>query len=333
MLMPHDTLTDEPGRLAALSRYDILDTAAEGAFDRITDLVRTALGVPMSAVSLIDSHRQWLKSHPGIDVSETPREIAFCDHAIRGRDALIVADASLDIRFRENPLVTSEPAIASYAGVPLETPDGYNIGTLCAIDTRPRAFDPTQIAILKSLAALVVEQLELRNMAERDGLTGALTRRAFINDLDKKITLYQRSQRPAALLMLDIDHFKAVNDSHGHPAGDKVLRAVARLCDAGRRPADTLGRLGGEEFGLLLSETSEAAAFQAANRFCRAMRDLVVDNDPPLRVTVSFGVAALCPVRTTSDLWLAAADAALYEAKRAGRNRVAVSPVPGTRAA
>jgi diguanylate cyclase (GGDEF)-like protein len=329
----HDPLTDETGRLAALARYDILDTAAEGAFDRITELVRTVLGVPMSAVSLIDGHRQWLKSHPGIAVSETPREIAFCDHAIRGRGALVVADATLDDRFRENPLVTGDPAIAAYAGVPLETPDGYNIGTLCAIDTRPRVFDPTQIAILKSLAAIVVEQLELRNRAERDALTGALTRRAFLGELDKKIALHHRSHRPAALVMFDIDHFKAVNDTHGHAAGDTVLCAVARACGTDRGPADPLGRLGGEEFGLLLAETTEAAALQVANRLCRAMREMVIAHEPPLQITVSFGVAALCPVRATSDLWLAAADAALYEAKRTGRDRVVISPIPAIRAA
>ncbi len=331
--MLHDKLIDEPGRLAALTRYDILDTAEECAFDRITELVRTVLGVPMSAVSLIDTDRQWFKSHAGIDVRETPREIAFCDHAIRAREPMIVADALHDDRFSHNPLVTGDPKIASYAGVPLETPDGYNIGTLCAIDTRPREFDPGQIAILKSLAALVVEQLELRNMADRDSLTGALTRRAFVSQLDKKIALFQRQQRPAALVMIDIDHFKVINDTYGHPVGDKAIRAVAQVCNAARRPADTLGRLGGEEFGLLLPETTEAAAIQTAHRFCQALRAMVVDNVPPIRLTASFGVAAIGIDRQTSDLWLASADAALYEAKRNGRDRVAVSPLPIVHAA
>lgn len=331
--MSIDKLTDETGRLAALSRYDVLDTPAEGAFDKITDLVRNVLGVPMSAISLIDESRQWFKSHPGINAPETPRSIAFCDHAIRSREAMVVPDAAIDTRFRENPLVIGDPNIASYAGVPLETPDGYNIGTLCAIDTRPRDFDPAQIAILKSLAALVVEQLELRNLAERDSLTGALTRRAFVADIDRKIALYTRSRQTAAIVMIDIDHFKRVNDTFGHAAGDNAIRAVARLCDEGRRPPDMLGRLGGEEFALLLPDTSEDAAIQAAHRFCSAVRKLVVKNDPPLRLTASFGVAAICDQRLTSESWLAAADEALYQAKRTGRDRVCVAPVPTSCAA
>lgn len=331
--MGRDKLNDEPARLAALDRYDILDSPAEGAFDTITQLVRTVLDVPMSAVSLIDSDRQWFKSHPGIEASETPREQAFCHHTIRGMDPMIVPDAQRDSRFRDNPLVTGDLFIASYAGVPLRTPEGYNIGSLCAIDTRPREFAPAQIEALKGLAALVVEQLELRTIAERDSLTGTLTRRAFIAEVDKRIALFARRQRPAALVMIDIDHFKAVNDTYGHAAGDKAIQAMARLCEAGRRPADALGRLGGEEFGLLLAETTEAEAIHVANRFCSAVRGLEVKHEPPLRFTASFGVAAIAPDRMTTEAWLAAADCALYEAKRGGRDRVALAAVAEIRVA
>lgn len=326
--MSPDQLEDEPARLAALERYDILDTPAEPVFDRITELVRSVLGVPISTVSLIDADRQWLKSHPGLDNDEAPREIAFCDHTIRDRVPMIVPDTALDDRFRDNPLVTGNPNIGSYAGVPLQTPDGYNIGSLCAIDTRPRSFDPGQIAILQNLAALVVEQMELRNMAERDFLSGALTRRAFVAEMDKRIALFGRRQRPAALLMFDIDHFKVVNDSWGHPAGDKVIQGVAQLCAQMKRPSDSLGRLGGEEFGLLLPEISEEEAVRAAERYREAIAALIVENDPPLRVSASFGVSIIAPDRMSSDAWLAAADGALYAAKRGGRNRVEVAHVP-----
>lgn len=326
-------LVDETARLAALDRYDILDTPAEPGFDKITELVRAVLGVPISAVSLIDGERQWFKSHPGMDMSETPRSMAFCDHAIRDRQPLIIPDADADERFRDSPLVTGDPNIKSYAGVPLETPDGYNIGALCAIDTAPRAFDPAQIAILQGLGALVIEQLELRRIADRDHLSGAMTRRAFIAEIDKTIALFARRQRPAALLLLDIDHFKQVNDSHGHPVGDKVIKAVATLCSELKRPSDSLGRLGGEEFGILLREASESDAVRAAQRFCEAIAAMEIDHDPPLRITASLGVAILDGDRTTSEQWLTSADEALYLAKRNGRNRIALKPSRGRHAA
>jgi len=324
--MPNDKLVDEQGRLAALARYDILDTPSEGAFDTITNLVRTALGVPMAAVSFVASDRQWFKSHPGLDSEETAREFAFCDHTIRDIVPMIVSDAAADARFCDNPLVTGDPQISAYAGVPLKTPDGYNIGSLCAIDTRPRGFEPGQIELLQGLAAVVVEQLELRNLAERDSLTGALTRRAFVADVDKKIGLFARRQRPASIAMFDIDHFKRINDTHGHAAGDQVIKAVVDLCSATKRPSDTLGRLGGEEFALLLPETDEVEAASAAQRYCDAIADLVIQAQVPVSVTASFGVAEIAPDRMTSVWWLTAADAALYEAKRSGRNRVCVSP-------
>jgi diguanylate cyclase (GGDEF)-like protein len=319
-------LIDEPARLAALRRYDVLDTPAEPVFDRVTQLVRSILGVPLSAVSLIDTDRQWFKSIDGLDVMETPREIAFCDYTIRDRQPMIVNDAHLDDRFSGNPLVTGNPNIRSYAGIPLETPDGYNIGSLCAIDLAPRSFDPAQIEILKGLAALVVEQLELRRIAERDHLSGAMTRRAFVTELDKAIALFTRHERPASLLLLDIDHFKAINDNYGHPIGDRVIMAIAGCCATLKRPSDSIGRLGGEEFGVLLPETSEEDAARAAKRFCDAIAALEIAHEPPLRVTASFGVAAINTDRTESESWLAAADKALYEAKRNGRNCVRVAP-------
>ncbi|NML10669.1 sensor domain-containing diguanylate cyclase [Sphingobium sp. AR-3-1] len=329
----HAISNDEPGRIAALQRYEILDTPVEGAFDKVTNLVRALFGVPISAVSLIDKDRQWFKSIAGLDVSATPRSIAFCDHTIRQDEPLVITDAREDPRFRDNPLVTGDPGIRSYAGVPLRTPDGYNIGSLCAIDTRARDFPPEQMEILKGLAPIVVEQMELRLLAERDHLSGALTRRAFVAEIDKRIALFVRHQRPAALILLDIDRFKRINDSYGHPVGDRVIEAVAARCASLSRPSDSLGRIGGEEFGLLLPETSEADALAAARRFCAAIEDLCIPHDPPLRVTASFGVAAIGPGRMTSHDWLATADAALYAAKRNGRNRAVLAPIEAIRAA
>ena len=331
--MPNDKLHDEQGRLAALTRYDILDTAPECGFDTITELVRTVLRVPISAISLLDGDRQWFKSRAGLEATETPRDVAFCNHTIRQPGPLIVPDASQDLRFCENPLVTGDPYIASYAGVPLRSPDGYTIGSLCAIDTKPRVYDPMQIEVLERLADLVVEHLELRSLAKRDSLTGALTRRAFTADLDKAVSLFGRQQRPAALIMIDIDHFKQINDRYGHPTGDKAIQAVAALCERGRRPSDSFGRLGGEEFGLLLPETSEADAISVARRLCKAIGELEVPDTPSIRLTASFGVATIGFDRVSREAWMEAADAGLYAAKHTGRNRVCVTPAAVGKAA
>jgi len=152
----------EADRLAALRRYDVLDTAPEPAFDRIVRLASRLLDVPIALVSLIDAQRQWFKARYGLEAQETPRAIAFCDHAIRGCGVMVVPDAEQDPRFRDNPLVTGEPHIRFYAGVPLLTPDGFALGTLCAIDRAPRQLDPRDAAVLEDLAQQVIHELEVR---------------------------------------------------------------------------------------------------------------------------------------------------------------------------
>lgn len=153
---------NEAHRLAALRRYSILDTDPERPFDRITQLAAQLLDVPIALVSLIDADRQWSKSSIGIADRETPRDDAFCAHAILVEEPLIVNDAHEDRRFCESRLVVGSPHIRFYAGAQLVTPSGFRIGTLCAIDTRPRTLDAPQIAMLQDLAAIVVDELELR---------------------------------------------------------------------------------------------------------------------------------------------------------------------------
>ncbi len=155
-------LDDEIGRLSALNRYNILDTGHEERFDRITKVVEMALSCPITAISLVDTERQWFKSKIGLDVDGTARNVAFCTYTIQDTVPLIIEDAMQDHRFIENPLVTGKPNIRSYLGVPLRSPDGFNIGTLCAIDTVPRKFDDKSIELLANLAELVVYELELR---------------------------------------------------------------------------------------------------------------------------------------------------------------------------
>lgn len=167
--------TDEPARLAALTRYRILDTAPEQRFDDLTLLASQICDTPISLITLIDSDRQWFKSRVGVDVHETARGVAFCAHAIKEPGIMQVPDATDDARFRDNPFVTGAPNIRFYAGAPLVTPDGHALGTLCVIDVKPRHLSPGQLRALDALRRQVETQLELRR--NLDELAAALGER------------------------------------------------------------------------------------------------------------------------------------------------------------
>ncbi len=153
---------NEAGRIAALEKYAILDTDPEQSFDDLTLLASFVCETPIALISLVDEDRQWFKSRVGIDASETSRDIAFCSTAILQSDVLVVPDALLDERFRDNPLVASDPHIRFYAGAPLINEDGYALGTLCVVDRTPRELAPEQREALKALSRLVLAQLEFR---------------------------------------------------------------------------------------------------------------------------------------------------------------------------
>ncbi|MES2525582.1 MAG: PAS domain-containing protein [Bdellovibrionota bacterium] len=149
--------------------YRILDTEDEATFDQITKLAASICGTPIALVSLLDTKRQWFKSRYGLDAKETPRDISFCTHAVKGNDLFIVPDAWIDPRFQDNPLVKGSPHVRFYAGAPLKTPSGENIGTLCVIDSVPREMTDQQKEILESLSRHVVDLLELRKKSAEIG--------------------------------------------------------------------------------------------------------------------------------------------------------------------
>ena len=149
-------------RVAALEKYAILDSEPEQAFDDLTQLASYVCNTPIALISLVDEDRQWFKSKIGIQVCETPRQVAFCSVAIQQPDVMVVPDTLQDERFRDNPLVVSEPRIRFYAGAPLINEDGYALGTLCVIDQRPRQISQEQKEALQALSRLVLAQLEFR---------------------------------------------------------------------------------------------------------------------------------------------------------------------------
>jgi diguanylate cyclase (GGDEF)-like protein len=315
-------LDDENARISALHRLNVLDTKTEEPFEKIVTLVRAVLAVPIATVTLVDRDRQWFKAQRGLDEQETARSISICTHTIKQREPLIIEDAHLDPRFAASPLVVGSPRIRSYAGIPLRTPEGYNVGSLCAMDTRPRRFSPADISILSNFANIVCDELELRLIAQVDHLTGALTRRGFIEQAEREIARSHRYGRPSTLVMLDLDHFKAVNDTYGHTTGDQVLNQIAKIAAVTLRPSDVFGRLGGEEFAMLLPETGGEEAHCLTERLRQAIADhpTSLTGGGTLRVTASFGVAPLTQALTSFPAWLQSADTMLYAAKTGGRN-------------
>lgn len=169
----HPTALSESARLAALADLAILDTEAEREFDAITRAAASLLGVGRGTVSLIDQNRQWFKSRFRVDLTETPRDVAFCDHVVTGRETLIIPDALEDETFRDNPLVTGGPRIRFYAGAPIYLQSGHCVGSLCVLDERPHLdFDDEKLRVLEELASVVSELIESRSARSHAHIAG-----------------------------------------------------------------------------------------------------------------------------------------------------------------
>ncbi|KRG68213.1 sensor domain-containing diguanylate cyclase [Pseudoxanthomonas dokdonensis] len=344
---------NEAQRLDALQRLDILDTQSEAAFDDLALIAAAVCDTPTALVSLIDAERQWFKARVGLDVSETSRDISFCGHAILQPQAvMVVPDALLDERFHDNPLVTAAPHIRFYAGAPLSDHDGLAMGTLCVLDTQPRSLDSRQIAGMQALARRASQAMQMRlasrelslQMRERqwyeqqleayqqqledanaelteqtrtDVLTGLPNRRAFTAALSQALERAVGNGMSLAVALLDVDHFKIINDLHGHDEGDRVLLALARMLNAQLAGNGLAARYGGEEFVLLIPEVgSDAARLQ-----CEFIRQNVATLPLGLPITVSIGLAYYRRGDSAEQL-LKRADLALYQAKGHGRDQV-----------
>ncbi|NVB36851.1 sigma 54-interacting transcriptional regulator [Pseudenhygromyxa sp. WMMC2535] len=213
---------DEVARLTALESYEILDTAPEENFDDLVTLAAHVADTPAALISFVDADRQWFKASHGVDMVQTPRELSFCGHVVATGQSLVVEDAREDARFCDNPLVCDEPHVAFYAGLPLITPEGHVLGTLCVLDHRPHVLGPEQLTMLRRLAHQAMDALELRRYIrrvehEQRALVASEQRLALANRLATAVTTAQRSfilgEPLAAVCERMLEHFLELSDS------------------------------------------------------------------------------------------------------------------------
>jgi diguanylate cyclase (GGDEF)-like protein len=308
------------------------------------------LGVPTASISLVDETRQWFKSVQGSVLTETPRKVAFCSHTILSDEILVVPNAAEDVRFSDNPLVTGSEKIMFYAGHPLKAADGSRIGVLCAIDHKPREFSAEDLQTLRDLAALAESELNAKTMVDTqnellsqldverrraliDPLTRLWNREGIMEILKREHARALRTKSHLGILMADIDYFKRINDTHGHPVGDAVLRDVAKQLVASFREYDAVGRVGGEEFLIVMPISPGKGSVESiASRVCKRVGETRVSTTAGLlSLTISIGgVEETVDFAYNADELIRKADDALYRAKHLGRNRteIILSPQP-----
>ncbi len=282
---------NEAERLHALRALKILDTTHEERFDRVTRMAKRMFGVPISLVSLIDKNRQWFKSAQGLEVTETPREISFCAHAINHDGLFIIPNAVDDKRFCDNPLVTDDPNIRFYAGYPLKLRQGINIGTLCLIDSVPREMDEEDCLLLQDLGAMIEQEIKSVQMATLDELTMVSNRRGFLLLADHTLKVCKRKKLKSAVLVFDLNKFKPINDAFGHHEGDYVLKTFAKALLESFRESDVVARWGGDEFVVFLTDSNASEVEHILSR----LKDKIVKvnevSNKPYRIEYSCGAS------------------------------------------
>jgi diguanylate cyclase (GGDEF)-like protein len=324
--------SNETARLEALYSHHILDTPPDQRFDLFTRLSTWLFNVPLAAINLIDAERTFYKSLIGMPLYEPLRSTSLCAHAVSGTDPLmVIEDLSQDSRFCDHPLLTLK-GMRFYAGAILHSASGHRLGTLCIGDRNPRVFDPEARQRLLELALgvgavldLHRNSLQLLRAASQDQLTGLCNRGLFMERLQVAIGR-ARADEPCALLCLDLDGFKTINDTLGHAAGDAVLIEVGRRITSAVRLADTVARLSGDEFAVLLrGPTTRAQAEQLAQRVLDAFTGPYNFEGQAIAIRGSIGLAVCACSDLEAANLMRCADMAMYEAKRAGSGRFQVA--------
>lgn len=326
--MAMDVSTGEEGRLAALNRLTAALITPIKAFDHILELARLSIA-PMAAISIIDRNAEIVLASSGLDYQRVDRERSLAALGLDLANPMAIGDVAANPRCAGLECNPGGTPVRSCLIVPLQTADGYVIGTLSVMDETSRSFGDREIALGEHLAHLVMSELEAHQPGEVDYLTGALTRRSFQSEVEREYARALRYDRPATLVFVDIDGFRRVNAAFGAEIADEVLKSVANRATECLRTSDRLGRLGGEEFGMLLPETMAYEASQCAERLREEIGGLRFrSSGKVISVTASFGIAPFDPRLSSAIQWFAQADIALYTSKKAGRNCVSFAALP-----
>jgi diguanylate cyclase (GGDEF)-like protein len=307
------------------------------------DLLAEMMDVPAALIMRIDRHRitvvaKNLSMHNPYDIGETTQLFdsgLYCEQLIRQNAPLLIENALEDPQWQDSPGVDKN--MINYLGYPLRWPDNTIFGTFCVLNSQPKHYTDQQQKLMQQMQGMIERHLallyknhslelqnqQLKYLADTDDLTGIWNRRAFIVESNKELQRAQRNKHPVCLLMMDIDDFKKINDAFGHEVGDEVLKLFTHCITATKRSYDIFGRIGGEEFAMLLPETNRSEAMELAERIRKKVSEIFFHKHRnEIRITVCIGVYALARNDTTILAALSKADERLYAAKRAGKNKV-----------
>jgi diguanylate cyclase (GGDEF)-like protein len=305
--------SDETKRLQALQSLKVLDAQPDARFERIIRLARRLFDVPLAAVLLADRGGSAPQHRELLEVFESAHRRAAGNGATH--DVFVVPDTANDPRFRRRALLLDDGTVRFFAGCAVHASHGARVGTLCLVDIVPRTLGAEELQLLAELGGMISEELSSLSIATSDTLTKVTNRRGFEHIASHILPMAKRLRLPVALVHIDLDGFKGINDSRGHEAGDRVLAAFARHLLKNFRESDVVARLGGDEFCVLMSGAPEATVMETLRRLAARLEQCAAE---PIRF--SAGIAMFDPDRHAGiDDLLREADRRMYESKR--RNR------------
>ncbi len=324
------TPPNETARLAAARAFECFDSEPELEFDVLTRIAAHAFAAPIAIIGLLDSDRVWLKSRVGWSARELERRHSCCAHTVLSLlEPFVVEDLRADTRFSNTPWVAADPQLRFYAGAPVVDPANNAIGTIAVLDVRPRAFSGSQRTTLMDLSTTVMTALHARRHAlelGRIALTDQLTRLGNRARLQQSIAIElshaRRHEQPFAVLSMDLDSFKDINEAHGHAAGDEVLCLVTERLSQLVREGDTLVRLGGDEFAIVTRHCAKDEAAILAERIAKAVHaPMALAGGAVVCVGISIGIAVHTNAVASVEMLLSQAEQALYRAKQRSASR------------